>query len=186
MTRTGRLTRQAAPALAVLAALSGPARAEVTAGITEYGEFRADILGQMEEVYGLSPGVRIGPNRLVRQGTAVEARLCTQLGYVVTLAADPPEDMPETVDVAVRHPRLTRPDGASSTGYSFSSGVGEGRLYAGFLFYYAWELQPGAYTIDVSLRGKLLASKTFTVTVPPDPAQPGAARAGACGPPAVS
>lgn len=173
-------------ALLLAAILAGPAAAEVTAEITGYGEFQAEVLGQMDQVIGLSPGVRIGPARLVRRTTDIQARLCTQLGYVVTLAASPPDEMPEEVQVDLRHPRLTRPDGATSTGSGHRNAVTDGRTYAGFLFYYAWELQPGQYTVDVSLEGKLLASKTFTVTVPPGAGQAGAALGEACGPPPVS
>jgi len=184
-------------ALAMLPALlPGSAHAAATARIVEWGELYAEVIGLIgpeHEEQALTPGVATRAPEFTRRTDRVEARLCGQFGVAIALQADPLDSMPRSVQVRVRHPRLTRPDGVSGTEDTFltfiaprvlpdtAPGTVEGWTAASFMFNYAWEVQPGAWTFEFRDGDAVVASKTFTVTVPPR----GAPRP-ECGPAAVS
>ncbi len=184
-------------ALAMLPTLlPGTANAAVTARIVEWGELYAEaigLIGPEHEEQALTPGVATRAPEFTRRTDRVEARLCGQFGVAITLQADSGTPMPRSVQVRVRHPRLTRPDGVSGTEDSLLTFIGprvlpdappgtvEGWTAMSFTFNYAWEMQPGAWTFEFRDGDAVVASKTFTVTVPLG----GAPRA-ECGPAAVS
>lgn len=195
-----------AAVLAVLAAalLPGSAHAAVTARIVEWGELHAEIIGLIgpeHEERALSPGLATRLPEFIRRTDRIEARLCGQFGVAIALRADPPNLLPRSVQVRVRHPRLTRPDGASGTEDTLLTFIGprippdappgtvEGWTAMSFTFNYAWEMQPGAWTFEFRDGDTVVASKTFTVTVPslgpPSGPPSGAARLD-CGPAVVS
>lgn len=180
-----------------LAVLPGAAQAALTARVAEWGELYAEVtgflIGPEHEQHALTPALATRAPEFTRRTDRIEARLCGQFGVAIALQADPPDSMPRSVQVRVRHPRLTRPDGASSTEDSFQTfiaprtlpdapaGAERGWTSSSFMFNYAWEMQPGAWTFEFRDGDAVLSSKTFTVTVPP-----GGAGRPECGPAAVS
>lgn len=166
---------------AALAVLPGSAHSAVTARIVEWGELQAEVIGLIgpeHEEQALTPGVATRTPEFTRRTDRVQARLCGQFGVAIALQADPPDSMPRSVQVRVRHPRLTRPDGVSGTEDTFLTfiaprvlpdappGTLEGWTATSFMFNYAWEMQPGAWTFEFRDGGAVVASKTFIVTVP--------------------
>ncbi len=158
------------------------------------GEVRADVAGLPDPDHGghsPTPTLSIREPKFTRRTDGIEARLYRELG-VWYLKAGAGTPLPHTLRVHVRYPRLTRPDGASSREDSFltsitprtppntSPGVETGST-AAFMFNYAWEMQPGAWIFEFRDGDAPVASKTFTVTVPP-----GAAGQAECGPAAAS
>lgn len=172
------------------------AHAALSAFIVDWGEVRADVAGLLapdRDDHSLTPTLSIREPEFTRRTSETEARLCRQFGVQHLLKADAGTPLPRLLRVHVRHPRLTRPDGASSEEDSFLTavtprpppntppGVEIGSTAAFFMFNYAWEMQPGAWTFEFRDGDALVASKTFTVTAPPDaPRQP------ECGPAAIS
>lgn len=68
--------------------------------------------------------------------------------------------------VTLTHPRLTRPDLVSSTVDSYATPVSSNLVYSGWSFDQPWELQPGDWTLTFRHEGRVVAAKTFTVSVP--------------------
>ena len=172
------------------------AHAAFSAFIVDWGEIRADVAGLLDpdrDDHSLTPTLSIREPEFTRRTDGIEARLCRQFGVWHLLKADTGTPLPRSLRVHVRYPRLTRPDGASSEEDSFLTsvtprtpsntppGVEIGSTAAFFMFNYAWEMQPGAWNFEFRDGDALVASKTFTVTAPPDaPGWP------ECGPAAVS
>ena len=67
------------------------------------------------------------------------------------------------------HPRLTRPDQISSSEDRLPTPVLDDTAYAGWTFDQPSEQQPGEWTFAFIHAGRVLASKTFTITPPMPP-----------------
>ena len=189
-----RMSPLLAAALAALAAcLPSAARAAATARVVEWGELHAEPVGPLGPEFqeqALSPGTATRDPQFTRRTDTVEARLCQQFGVAVQVQAGPGDALPRAFQVRIRHPRLTRPDGASGTEDSVLTfieprpqpdGAQWGWTAFSFTFDNEWEMRPGAWTFEFRDGDAVVASKTFTVTLPPD----GVARS-ACGPAPVS
>lgn len=85
----------------------------------------------------------------------------------VRLSSDTGEQQPRQLIVVVTHPRITRPNQAFSTQDSFPTPVLRDLAYAGWTFDHPWEQQPGERRVTFMNEGEVVASKTFTITVPP-------------------
>ncbi len=172
------------------------AHAALGAFIVDWGEVRGDVAGLLDpdrDDHSLTPTLSIREPEFIRRTDGIEARLCRQFGVSYLLKADAGTPLPHSLRVHVRHPRLTRPDGVSSEEDSFLTsvrprtppnappGVETGSTASFFMFNYAWEMQPGAWTFEFRNGDALVASKTFTVTAPS-----GASGRQECGPAAVS
>ncbi len=188
-------TLRLASALA-FAILPCSAQAALSAVIVDWGEVRAEVAGLLDpdrNDHSLTPMLSIRQPEFIRRTDGIEAHLCRQFGVRYLLKANAGTPLPHTLRVHVRYPRLTRPDGVSSEEDSFLTsvtprtppsappGVEIGSTAAFFMFNYAWEMQPGAWTFEFRDGDALVASKTFATTVPP-----GAAGRAECGPAAVS
>ncbi len=148
---------------------AAPARAGLHGEIVDYGETTAEQehpAPRTLDDHSLLPRTVIEGIRYVSHTSSLTAQLCFRFGASVRLVPEAGEELPRQLIVVVTHPRITRPDQASSTRDSFPTPVIQGTAYAGWTFDHLWELQPGDWTVEFTLGGKVLASKAFTVTVP--------------------
>jgi hypothetical protein len=116
---------------------------------------------------GLAPASEMKNIRYLDRTDRIEARLCRNFGLSLRLSDDIPKVLPRQVSVRVEHPTLTRPDGRTSAEDRFESAVIDGVSHVGFTFEHAWEMAAGDWTIIVSIRGREIARKAFTITLPP-------------------
>ena len=147
----------------------GVAQAEVKAAIVEWGEVTATQLGDAppgQQGYGLSPEGTIAGMAYINHSNTIAAQLCRMYGFTVWLAAGPGEALPAIVEVHIRHPQFTRPDGATSTEDGGPSELEGGVAQGSFSFDHPWELQPGTWTIEVVFDRRVLASRDYTVVLP--------------------
>lgn len=131
----------------------------ITAGTRTEGEATAGP-------NALTPPHAMSGVRYIQRTDRIEARLCRSFGLRIKLDDRPPRRVPSRVDVLVRHPTLTRPDGKQSAETRFPSYVNNGMSAVGFTFDHDWEMVAGTWTIIVSSRGEELARKVFTITMP--------------------
>ena len=72
-----------------------------------------------------------------------------------------------SMDWAVRHPEITRPDGSISTGYTYAREftVQNGRAggVSGYILNQDYELVPGEWSLSYSYQGNVLVEKVFTL-----------------------
>jgi hypothetical protein len=156
--------------VAALVCAANSARAQIKAEITEWGEAVGERAGDApsEAGTGLLPA-RVMTNVVyVSRTDHILAQLCRHFGATVRVAGAP---VPGRVEVRVRHPLLTAPNGATSVEDRFSSYLADGASYAGFTFERRWEMQPGLWTIEFLVEGAAPVSKTFTIS-PPPPGEP--------------
>lgn len=116
---------------------------------------------------GLAPASEMRNLRYLDRTDRIEARLCRNFGLSLRLGDDIPRILPRQVSVRVEHPPLTRPDGRTSTEDRFPSAVIDGVSHVGFTFEHEWEMAAGEWIIIVSTRGREIARKAFTITLPP-------------------
>jgi len=106
--------------------------------------------------------------KLVKSTTDIKAAIGTSFGIRVKLTGEP-KDTVVTCGFRWLHPKMTDvPSGLSSEvdGWESHRRIGHPR-YIGYTFDNQWELVPGKWTIQVMLGRKIVAEKTFNVTVPP-------------------
>ncbi len=149
--------------------LASAAQARVGGVVVRWGEVDAQVTGPMSdtaELKALSEGQTIADPRFTRTTDQMEARLCSRFGVQAWLAAGLGEAVPLQVGVTVRHPLLTRLDGATSMADSFYTPVIDGEVGAYFEFENGWEMQPGTWIFEFHAGEQLITSKSFTVTPP--------------------
>jgi hypothetical protein len=146
-----------------------PARAELHGEIVDFGETTAERerpAQQTQDDHSLVPRTTIEDIRYVNHTNSLPAQLCLRFGVTVHLNSDSGERLPGQLIVVVSHPKITRPDQASSTRDSFPTPVLRDVAYAGWTFDHSWEQQPGEWVVTFMNERKVLASKTFTITLP--------------------
>ena len=146
-----------------------PARAALHGEVTEYGETTAEQerpAQQTQDDHSLVPRTTIDGIRYVDHANSLPAQPCLRFGVTVRLSSDAGEQLPHQLIVVVTHPRITRPDQAFSTQDSFPTPVLHNLAYAGWTFDYPWEQQPGEWMVTFMNEREVVASKTFTITVP--------------------
>ncbi len=147
----------------------GPALAELHGEVTEYGETTAKQerpARQTQDDHSLVPRTTIEGIRYVDHASSLPAQPCLRFGVTIQLNSDAGEQLPAQLIVVVTHPRITRPDQAFSTQDSFPTPVLRDMAYAGWTFDHPWEQQPGEWVVTFMNESKVVASQTFTITVP--------------------
>ncbi len=112
------------------------------------------------------PRTTIDGIRYIDHASSLPAQPCLRFGVTVRLRPGAGEQLPRQLIVVVTHPRITRPDQASSTQDSFPTPVLRDVAYAGWTFDHPWEQQPGEWTVTFMNGGEVVASKTFTIAAP--------------------
>jgi hypothetical protein len=157
--------------LLVSASLCGACAHEVTgAEIVEFGVFQKVASGGLLDAPKSwdSEANGVIEAKLVRSTTHIKAAVGTSFGIRVNLTGEP-KDAVVTCGFRWLHPKMTDvPSGLSGEIDEWESQrrIGDPR-YTGYTFDHQWELVPGKWTIQVLLGRKILAEKTFNVTVPP-------------------
>lgn len=157
-------------ALALYLACLQPAGAEVSAEIVERGITIGRQIVPAQPDPGdrnLSPAKGIRAVRYLERTETIEARLCRSFGVTIRLKATPPGDLPQVLDVRIRHPKFTREDGATNSEDRFRTWPTGDIAHAGFSFDHIWEMEPGDWEIALLLHGVELARQPFIVTAPP-------------------
>ena len=71
------------------------------------------------------------------------------------------------LDWTVSHPKIVKPDGTTSTGYSYKRSVlvekGKAEGWSGYILNQDYELVTGKWTFSYSYNGIVLVKKTFTI-----------------------
>ena len=145
------------------------ARAELRGEIVAFGETAAEIERPVPWSPGdqsLTPRTSLEGVRFISHASPVEAQLCLKFGVLVRLIGNSSDRYPDHIMVTLTHPRLTRPDLVSSTVDSYATPVSSNLVYSGWSFDQPWELQPGDWTLTFRHEGRVVAAKTFTVSVP--------------------
>lgn len=161
---------------APLLLLAAPAHAQpLRIEILRFGEWATDPANTPRD-----PALRddtlsgVQPVRLLsitRDGPDVAGRYCA--GFGLTFRVDGLANGATAVLlVRNRHPRLTRPDGASSEEDAFEIRVGSDTSWTGFLFAESWSLVPGRWTFSLSHQGRELARQEFDVRRAENPGSP--------------
>ncbi len=146
-----------------------PAQARLRGDVAEYGETTADLerpARPTRDDHTLVPRTTIDSVRYVDHTSRLPAQLCLRFGVSARLIPDAGTPAPDQLIVVVTHPRITRPDQASSTEDSFPTPVANNEVYAGWTFDHPWEQQPGPWVIAFTHEGRVVASKTFTISAP--------------------
>ena len=146
------------------------AQARVTAEIVEFGEMAVEsgpARAPQPDESTLSEIAPLLTYKYVNHSDHIEAALCRSFGVSVRLMADPGEGLPRRLQARLHHPKLTRPDGASSTEDSLMTAASYGSSLDAFTFDVPWEMEAGEWEFGFYLDGQKLASKAFTVTRAP-------------------
>lgn len=99
---------------------------------------------------------------LIRQTSCISAQLGTLFGIVVRhTASDASLRVP--VQMVVKHPPITKPDGTIQTSGSGRKTLLSEGLYLGWRFEEPYEMVPGIWTVQVHYNGKVVTEKKFTV-----------------------
>ena len=161
-----------AGAVAAVAVLFGPvaAMAKIQAVIVQWGEMEvgevSGPLGPEYDEHSLGPGHEVTSEHFLNQDDHIPAQLCRSFGMRAWIAGGPGEALPDRILMRVVHPRITRPDGLSSTEDTLMLPVTPDGTGTSFGFDDPWEVQPGDWTFDLELDGVVLASKTLVLTEP--------------------
>lgn len=155
------LTGSAAALSPLTAALAQPREVEITA-FGEFGPARGDMVNAPNTAKGTVR--RVVTNRLLRRTDCVTARLGTRLGILVRHTRQDIGYLP--VEIEVRHPPITSPDGRTMTSESWPMQLSDQPLYTGWHFGESYELVPGPYSIAVMSQEQIVAQKNFTVVLP--------------------
>ena len=161
-------------AAVLLCGLAPAAQARVQVIIVRWGEVEVE---QGDPVPPAETGNYIGQSTYARAvhflnwSDTVPAQRCRGFSVQAWLIAGPGESLPDHIELRMRHPRLTRPDGVSQTEHTAPVAVVGGETETSFTFDEPWEAQPGPWTMEFMIGGLPVASKTFTVT-PVPPGQP--------------
>ncbi len=157
-----------AAVLCLVSLQATPAWARIHGDVVDYGETTAErerTTPQTRDDQSLVARTVVEGIRYVSHTSHLTAQLCSRFGVSVLLVPEAGDELPGQLIVVVTHPRITRPDQVSSIRDSFPTPVIEGSAYAGWTFDHPWELQPGDWTVEFTLEGQVVASKTFTVAV---------------------
>ena len=158
----------------LLCGLGAAAHAKVNAVVVRWGEVAVE---PGDSVPAAEAGSYIGRSVYAREvhylnwADSLPATLCRGFGVELWLTAGPGETVPPRLTMRMRHPPLTRPDGVSEAEFTSPLFVSGAKTTETFTFDEPWEAQPGEWSMEFLLDGKVLASKTFTVT-PVEPGQP--------------
>ncbi len=146
-----------------------PARVDLCGEILDFGQAVAEQerpARQTRDDHTLVPRTLIEGIHYVGHTSWLPAQLCLRFGVSVRLRPDVGKQLPDQLIVVVTHPRITRPDQASSTQDSFPTPVLGDTVYAGWTFDHPWEQQPGEWVIAFMNEGQVVASQAFTITAP--------------------
>ncbi len=146
-----------------------PALAGLHGEVTDYGETTAERerpARQTPDDHSLVPRTTIERIRYLDRSSSLPAHSCLRFGVTVRLSSDDGGQLPSKLIVVITHPRITRPDQASSIQDSFPTPVLRDTAYAGWTFDHTWEQQPGQWVVTFMDGSEVIASKTFTITVP--------------------
>jgi hypothetical protein len=168
-------------AVSICALAVAPAQAKSRALIVQWGEVdgvQGAPLGPEYKERSLGQGYTLEGLRFINHADEIPAQLCRRFGFDAWFTREPGEPAPEQVTILVRHPLLTRPDGATSAEDSLTVPVRHGHAGSAFTFDNPWEAQPGTWTFEIVSEGEVIGSKSFTV-VPPAPGSPASVCVGA-------
>ena len=161
-------------ALTLAATLCSAARAQDaqpplvrSARIMEYGIYSSDVDAFIVD-RDVADNCKILSQRfrLVRETDVIPARLGLGFGFQYVVAGEP-KGAAVDVDVVVEHPPLFNPKLGQTYLFSrtaFQRFLGEPG-HAVWSFDEGWTLCPGTWTIRIEYQGRLLAKKSFTVTL---------------------
>jgi hypothetical protein len=142
------------------AVVARPASVEITA-FGEFGPAPGDTVAAPNTAKGSV--TRVVTNKLLRRGDCIVAQLGTRMGILIRHKQPGAGYLP--VDIEIRHPPITNPNGRTLTSESWSMQLSDQPLYTGWYFGEAYELVPGRYTIAVLSQGQVVAKKDFTVVL---------------------
>lgn len=152
-------------ALLLLVAAPGTAAAESPrVSILDFGLYAA---GPMTHVP--APGQLSGQRwqaavRHLERAETIQGQLGRIFG--IRFRVDDPTLVGQTLQLRIRHPRLTAPSGQSGTESDHSMTVSPGREHGHFFaFEYTYEIAEGDWTFEVAHNGRVLAAKKFRVIV---------------------
>ena len=154
--------------IALPVAMPGGAWAQPAGIVLQYGETTSDRVERArpeDAGTGLTPAENVDNVQFLNHSDHIEAALCRGFGVSIAVPIRPGVAAPGQLTVRVHHPRLTRPDGVAAEDASFPTS-NSGYAYAGFTFDHVWEMQAGVWEIAFFDGDKLLASQSFTVTLP--------------------
>lgn len=150
------------PALA-----EGAAPGSLRAEIVSAGEYAATPIRRTEDAPDTASGllnVSAANPPLLRATAEVAAFDGLMFGMVVRLPGlEPDRTVPVTVHTS--YPGLRTPDGRVVHEGTYPSAIGADPKFIGYCFDRAWELVPGTWTLAVVHEGRVIASRSFTVTV---------------------
>lgn len=154
--------------LILLTARSAPAVEVTGAEIVEFGTFRKLAVSENSR----APKSLTGEIHAVREavldesGTDIHASLGTSFGVRVKINGKP-ADAPVTCTFRWAHPKMTDPGTgkvSETDEWEATATIGLAQ-YTGFTFDADWELVPGKWTLQLIYDGKVLAEKTFDLTI---------------------
>jgi Domain of unknown function (DUF3859) len=159
--------------ISLLLATVGSACAQTVTGaeIVEFGKFNA-----VAHTIAPAPQTTLGSIKgttqevLIEKTTKIEAFLGTRFGIRFKLIGEPAGEV-VTCTIRGTHPKFTNPASGRTTEvdqWESKRHIGEAE-YTGFSFESRWELVPGRWTIQVVYDSKVVAEKTFDVTIGREP-----------------
>ena len=146
------------------------AAAEIQGKILNCGLFRFSGKEELIKTPETSSGftrVPAGTPILVASTNRIPAKIGVRFGMVYELVNVAAPDGQIKVTKIARHPKITKPDGSSSEGFTFLEPqlVKDGRVvgWTGYGFDHDYELAVGDWEFEMRLEGKTVAKQKFTV-----------------------
>ncbi|MBF0187109.1 MAG: DUF3859 domain-containing protein [Magnetococcales bacterium] len=107
---------------------------------------------------------------LKRRTDGIPAKLKTEFGVEYVALGEDSSDVGTraTIDLKITHPPIKDPEtGEVSSGGSWNKKIILGdRTYSGYGLDTPWELVPGIWTLEISYKGKLMATQRFILHRP--------------------
>src|SRR5207249_296509 len=143
---------------------------EVQGKVLSYGLFRfsgkEEIVNSPETTSGVTR-VPAGTPILIASTNRIPAKMGVRFGMSYEIINVVAPDGQIKVTKIARHPKITKPDGTTSEGFTFTEPqwIKGGRVvgWTGYGFDHDYELAAGDWEFEMQLEGKTLLKQKFTV-----------------------
>jgi Domain of unknown function (DUF3859) len=144
--------------------------ADMKGKIVSYGIFtvssKEEFVTSPETPSGVTR-IPLGTPILTTATNRIPARMGVRFGMWYEITNVPVADGDVEVTKIAKHPTITTPDGTTSKGFTFveQQSVKDGRVigWTGYGFDHAYELAPGRWEFEMTIKGKTVCKQEFTV-----------------------